>query len=299
MVQLRSTNPDMYDVRMEKIFYTSLARKIDYKASIFKEMSIENKDIRMSGVSGLGILSTKIEASEYSADEILQLYDKLFTPLTYGGLVRASLEAVEDDRTGKMNIIPAMFGDSQYATIQTTSAAILDNSQSTTGADSVVLCATNHPINPNSAGTFSNRPTANADLTLTVLEDAITALSETVNARNITDGLIATKLIVAPANRINAKKLLAPGLTPGDGDTTKNVVGDEGLRLIVNPYITDTDSWYLQTNEDQHEMIFIWRRKPSFKYDTDVVTDDALYKSRSRFIPGWVGARGIFGSLGG
>lgn len=298
MVMLRDTNPDLYSKNIEKIFFRALGKKEEIYSKIFNIVNIEDKYIVMSGVTGLGILSKKDEGAEYTADELLQLYDKTFTPDTYGGVVRASKEAIEDDRSGKLDQIPQIFGDAMRVTIETSAAQIFDRSQTDTGADGVVLASTAHPLNPNTGSTYSNRPTNNVDLTITSLEDAVSAMIATPNERNITVGYMPRYLLVAPANKINAEKLLGSQQVPGGGDNDKNIISTYGIQIIVNPYLTDTDAWHLISEKDEHQLIFVWRKRPGFSTATDDLTDDGLYKGNARWIPGWLDGRGYYGTLG-
>jgi len=300
MVMLRDSNADFVDKSIDKYFVKGMTSKPELYSQTLNVLTSKDKQEKMTGVSGLGILSIKTESNEYTADEILQLYDKTFTHDTYGGLVEASLEAVEDDRSGVISKkIQKCFADSMRSTIENSWASMLDNSQTTTGADSKVLCATDHPVNPNTTATYANRPTTNADLTISTLEAGVTAALETVNARNITDGWMPTQLIVAPANKLNGEKILQSKQVPDTANNDKNVISTYGIRLIVNPYLSDTDSWYLVGMKDDHQLIWIWRKRPSYSEDTDTRNDDALFKARARWSVGWVDARGIYGTVGG
>jgi len=59
------------------------------------------------------------------------------------------------------------------------------------------------------------------------------------------------------------------------------------LIQIPNPFLTDTDSWYLISEKEYNQLVFYWREKPYSKMDTDVLTDDALFKIRARWSKGW------------
>lgn len=298
MTMLRSSNPDLYDKNISKIFYQKLAGKPQIYSRCINVLTTGEKQEVMSGVSGLGLLSKKNEGAEYNADELLQLYDKTFTPDTYAGTVRASDEAVEDDRTGRLETIPSIFADSMYATQEYSFAQLLDRSQTDTGPDATYLGSTSHPLNPNSATTWANRPTSNVDLSQTVLEDAISSMMARPNARNIVDPIMPKYLIVAPANMINAKKILSSAKVTGSADNDPNVIQDFNIELIVNPFITDTGSWHLLAAKDKNQFVFLVRRKPRSRVDTDTLTDDVLYKANARWTVGYVDARGYHGSLG-
>jgi hypothetical protein len=71
---------------------------------------------------------------------------------------------------------------------------------------------------------------------------------------------------------------------------------EQGLTYLVNPFITDTDSWFLLA--DQHELMFNWRVRPNFFRGNDVDTQDAKFIGRMRYSLGASDWRGVTGSAG-
>lgn len=297
---LRAGIPDVTNRDIQQIFYRALGRKKPIFNMIVNILNSKDKYEHMSQVTGLGFLGKKDEGVVYTADEILQMYNKQFTHDTWGGLVRASRELIEDDRSGKLNIIPAMFGDSMRATIEQEVANIIDRSQNGDylGADGVVLASTAHPYNPDTSSVFANRPTNNVDFSLTALEDMCARMWALKNARLIPDPREVKYIVAHPNNKIAIEKALGSQKVVDSGDNDKNVVSTYGIDYIANPFLTDTDLFAGLTSKEDHQLLFIWRIKPSTEKDTDILTKDGIYTARARWSSGWLDPRGVDISLG-
>lgn len=291
---------DLYDSRMKKIFFRNLIDQKKYFAEVANEMSTEKKYELMSSVAGLGYVPQSNEGATYTSDQLVQKYDKTFTPLTYKVNVRITKEAQQDDLSGTFTKIPAMLARSAMATVNRNFALMFDRSQSGSylGPDGKALCVTDHPLHPDTADTYSNRPSANAVLSLTAIENAVTAQMGYTDDRGIPGDVMSSSIMIPTASYIAASKYLESQKVTGSANNDKNVVNNLGLKLIVNPFLTDTDSWYVLADKSINELFVLWREKPNSKLDSDVNTDDAIYKIRFRVVDGWVDARYVYGSTG-
>ena len=63
-------------------------------------------------------------------------------------------------------------------------------------------------------------------------------------------------------------------------------------------YLTDSDSWFLFADKDEHDFNFITRTDVRFQNGDDFDTGDAKYKAFQRFSVGAGDWRGSFGSQG-
>lgn len=300
MVALRASFADLYSKDFDKIHVTTLM-KLD---PIYPKISMVETDnsyyVKKSGISGTGYLPSKNEGSAISSDDIYQGYDKTFTHTTYSMLVRCSYEAWQDDRTGSLKKIPNFLARSAVGTMDYRQGVdVFDMSQTTALADGKVLCATDHP-RPDGGTAQSNRPTSNADISITALEAGIVAGGSLLDYRGLPMPIKFDTLMICPGDEITTRKLLETKEMPGGAQNDKNIVNTYGLRLIVNPYLTDTDSWYLMaTGADINQNYFIVREAPNSLTKNDDTTDDGLYQVRCRFSCGPTDWRWVYGSTGG
>ena len=65
---------------------------------------------------------------------------------------------------------------------------------------------------------------------------------------------------------------------------------------MVNHYLTDTDSWFLQT--DIEGLLSMWRREVTLSKDSDFDTENAKAKATMRFAAGASDWRSILGNPG-
>lgn len=299
-IMTASQYSDLYSKDFSKIYYGSLAKEKPVFEQIANVMNLDTQYTKMSGMSGLGLIPQATgDGAEYSLDQLFQKYDKTFTPLEFKVRVRLTQVAYEDDTTGTLKMIPKLLGESSRMTAEQEFANLFDRSQTAayTGADGKVLCATDHPLSGgNVPGTFSNRPSTNATVTLGAIEDGIIAYKTTVNDRNIRNPKSPVICLVPAEQEINIRKILESKETL-TADKIDNIVNKMGLRHIVNPYLSQSKSWYLIGNKEDVQLFFMWRVKPSEKMDIDPDTDDILYKTRMRFVTSWLDPRNIYGSI--
>jgi len=287
----------------DKIFLDNFQAKPNTYKRIFNIVNSKDSYNKYSGLTGFGLVPKKNEGTNFSFDEPKQKYSKTFTAVTYSLGVRITKEAYDDDRSGHLRRIPVMLSQSAVATLETHAAQIFDRSQnaSYTGADGKVLCATDHPLYGSSSTTsFSNRPATNVDLSVSAIEQAIAAMRSTPNDQGIPMGLVPKYLLVAPSNWATVVQLLQNPEKSGTANRDTNAVKTIGLVPVIWEYITDTDSWYLLTEKNMHQLMMIIReRVNTFSYPAPDNTLDAIYGVRFREDVGWVSAAGTYGSIGG
>ena len=165
------------------------------------------------------------------------------------------------------------------------------------GGDGVALLSTAHPTDN---GTQSNTLTVAADLSEAALEDLLIQINDTNNSRGLRLNLKATQLIVPNALRFTAERIT---VSTHQEDTANNAInalrsiGSLPMGYSVNTYLTDTDAWFIRTTAPQGMCLFE-REAIEFSEDNDFNTDNMLYKSYMRFVPGWSDWRGLVGSPG-
>ena len=87
-------------------------------------------------------------------------------------------------------------------------------------------------------------------------------------------------------------------------DTANNAVNVVGGMLPqgvkVNPYLTDTDAWYVVTNvSSEGKGLIVYDAWPlEFSQDNDFDTTNMKVKAMERYSFGWADWRGLHGSAG-
>jgi hypothetical protein len=67
--------------------------------------------------------------------------------------------------------------------------------------------------------------------------------------------------------------------------------------VVVSKYLTDSDSWYVQTDVPNGLLSF-WRREVELEKDNDFDTENAKAKATMRFSAGPADWRSVLGNAG-
>ncbi len=164
--------------------------------------------------------------------------------------------------------------------------------------DGVYLFSASHPTV--SGITNSNKPSANADLNETSLEQAVIDIAAFRDERGLLIAARPRKLIVPPALMFVATRLLETELRTGTADNDINAIKSngsipEGYR--VNHYLTDNDAWFITTDVPNGMKHFV-RVAMQTGMDGDFDTGNVRYKARERYSFGVSDPLGIYGSPG-
>ena len=250
---------------------------------------------------GFGNAPTKSEGSGVSFDSANEAYTARYTHETIALAFALTEEAIEDnlyDRLGAR--YTRALARSMAHTKQVKSAATLNNAfdSSFTGGDGKELCATDHPLAM--GGTFSNELSTAADLNETSLENALIDISQFVDERNMIIALRGMKLIVPPALKFIADRLMSSTQRPGTADNDVNAINNMGMLpdgVVGNHFLTDTDAFFIKTDAPNGFKMF--ERSPlATSMEADFDTGNMRFKARERYSFGFSDPRCVFGSPG-
>lgn len=266
---------------------------------VFEVMTSDKLYEEVQELAGFGLASVKSEAGAITYTSSTQGPTARFTNVVYGLGFQETQESVEDnqykDRATDKTIALAR---SMRHTKETVHANILNRafSNSYLGADGIRLISTAH-VTVN--GTQSNTLTTDADLSEASIEDMA------INVMNATDStglriMAQTKALIIPPNEaFNAQRILK---SAGQNDTANNATN--ALRamgiisdIIVWPFLTDPDAWFVTTDVPKGLLSF-QRRAAALEKDSDFDTGNYKHKATERYVPGWADWRGIYGSQG-
>lgn len=263
---------------------------------IFDARNSDKAFEKAQGVTGLGLASVKDQGDEIPYTDPLQGFQKEFVNITYAQGVTVTREMFEDSQYNYINRLPAMLAKSNRQTQETLAFNHLNRAfnSSFTGADGLELCSTAHLFV--TGGTYANEPATGADLSETAIEDAYTTIRDFVDDQGL-KVFIQPKMLVAPtALEWTAKKILQTEKEVGTANNDKNVIAGS-VELIVSPYLTDPDAWFI-TTDCMDGLCWYWRRQVEMLRDNEFDTQNLKFATTWRSSSGWINPRGIYGSSG-
>jgi len=247
-------------------------------------------------VTGLGLAAVKPQGKSVSFADPLMGFQGLITNVSYALATSVTREMSDDDQYGYIKRLPSMLAEAMRKTEETVTHNMLNNGFSTQlAADGVALFSTAH-VTMDGSATFANTPATTADLTQTSLENAEITISRFVDERGQPIMVQGTTLVVPSESKFIAEKILG---TKYEVDTANNTINPmEGkYKLVVSPYVTDTDSWFLVTDQPQG-LIFQRRTAAEMNKDGEFTTLNMRFSCFTRFGVGSINPRGVYGSAG-
>lgn len=293
----KSSFGDILEPGFRQIFNDAFKETERVFTSVFRINNSKKQDERDSAISGFGLLVPKPAGQPITYEDPVQMYDVLYTHITYAKGFKIEKELFDDDQYNIMNRKPEQLGRSARRTEETQGAAVWNNAFSTTqlGGDGKPLCSTVHPRS-DGGSSQSNASSTGLPLTETNYETEKLAMRKQLDDKGM-------KIDVMPE----------VVLVPIDLEKAANIIFNSKLRSNtadndLNPYLGTTKvvPWIFLTSttahflidSDQHQVTWFWREKANFKQDEAFETDVALFKVRERFSAGFSDWRGIYGSKG-
>ena len=252
-------------------------------------------------LSGFSAAPVKNEGSAIAYDNAQEAFTARYNHETIALGFSITEEAVEDNLYDSLSArYTKGLARAMAYTKQVKAASVLNNgfSNAYAGGDGVALFSTAHPLV--SGGTNSNRPSTNADLNETSLENAVIQIAAWTDERGLLIAAKPKKLIVPPALQFVATRLLETNLRVGTADNDINALKNNGSipeGYTINHYLTDTNAWFL-TTDVPNGLKHFERMALSTSMDGDFDTGNVRYKARERYSFGWSDPLGVFGSPG-
>lgn len=231
--------------------------------------------------AGLGLLPEKPEGEAISYDDFIQGPTKRWVHVTRALGVRITEEMIEDslypDIPTEMSDMTKELGRSARETIEILVHDAYNGSTKTAG-DGLAIFSDSHT--KLGGGTWSNLLTPAADLSATSLRQALLNFENTTDDRNKQQVLRPQILMVSTADEWKARELLNSAYDPESAQNAINPLQSRNLQMLVNPYLTDLDAWFLLG--EKNPLITFMRRNVKFAKDGDFETGDAKFKTSFR-----------------
>lgn len=266
-------------------------------SQIFEKETSDKAYEKVVEATGFGLAPVKTEGGSIMYDTVQEGYSTQFTHVVYGLGYIVTEEELEDNQYAELSRRRSRaLAYSMRNTAEIIHANILNGGfVGRLGGDGVVLFSAAHPT---LAGNQSNLLTA-ADLSETSLEDAMKVIAVMRNSRGLLVGSRVKQLVVSPGDMFNAERILNSVLRSGTANNDINAMRAMGSipTYVVNPFLTDQDAYFLQTNVPEGLKSY-WRRDVMLEKDNDFDTANAKAKASMRFAAGHGDWRGVYGSAG-
>ena len=254
-------------------------------AEIYETETSERSFEEETKLSGFGAAPVKSEGAAISYDNAQESFTTRYVHETVAMGFSITEEAMEDNLYDSLSArYTKALARAMAYTKQVKAAALLNNGFTTynTG-DAVTWFNASHPTV--AGATNRNRPSVDADLNETSLEQAVIDIAAFVDERGLLIAAQPRKLIVPPSLMFVATRLLQTELRVGTADNDLNALRSngsipEGYR--VNHYLTDNDAWFLTTDIPNGAKHFV-RAAMATSMDGDFDTGNARYKARERY----------------
>lgn len=235
------------------------------------------------------------QAIEY--DSFAPLDETTFTHKEYAKGVAIERKLWDDDRSGQIKRKAQSLGYAFGTTIATHMSSVLNNafSDSYLGADGEPLCETNHGVNSVSSDTFSN--TGTTALSYDAVVATLIAGHDLNDDRGNPLPIVYDTLYVPTALQATAYEIVNAIGKPGSADNDANFLNSQGLQVVVDPYLSDTNNWFmLNRSMAQMHLLWFWRVRPEIALDPSSDYNlVAKYRGYMRYSYGWDDPRFIFG----
>jgi hypothetical protein len=252
------------------------------------------------GLSSFGLAAVKSEGGQISYDTERQGFTSRYNHVVYALGFIITREIYEDDQYDVVGQKKAKaLARSMRQTKEIVAANIFNRATTAgyTGGDGVTLLNASHPNV--AGGTWSNMPTTAADLSEAALEQAVIDIAAFRDDRGLLIAAKPKKLVIAPANMFEAKRILGSDGRVGTDNNDLNAVKTMGVipEVVVNHYLVDSDQWTIVTDVTDG-LKYFERRGDQFEMDNDFDTENAKFKATARYSFGWTDPRCVYGSVG-
>jgi len=256
---------------------------------------------KFQGVTGYGLAGVKDQGGQIPYRDKYQGFPREIINVTYGIGSTITYEMMRYDQYNLFPKIPQQLAKSVRQTEETVVGNLLNNGFSTAAtptltADGLSLFNSSHKLVATGT-TQRNTPATASDLSQTAL--ARIDISNFLDDQGLPIVVTAKKLIVPTASVNLAEKILGTEYEVDTGNNTINPVSEARmpLELIVSPWLTDSDAWFLKTSEDDG-LVLTEVDPVMLDRDNDFDTKNLKFSAMRLFGVGAVNYLGYYGSPG-
>lgn len=258
---------------------------------------------KYQGMTEYGLAGVKSQGGAIPYRDQYQGFQKEIINVTYGIGSTITYEMMRYDQYNLFKQIPQQLAKSVRRTEETVVHNLLNNGFSTaavptTTADGLSLFNSSHVLVASST-VLANTPATASDLSQTALEQAYIDVGRFVDDQNLPIVVELKSLIVPVEEQHLARKILGTEYEVNSGNNTINPVSNARmpLDLVITPYLTDTDAWFIKTNVDDG-LVFQEVDPVQLDRDNEFDTKNLKFSAMRLFGVGSVNYLGYYGSPG-
>ena len=249
------------------------------------------------GVTRLGLAAVKDQGDSITFRDPVQGFQREYVHVVYGLGTSITLEMYEDDQYNYINGSPRWLARAIRQTEETVHADVLNNAfGSELAADGLSIYNTAH-VNVGTGTTQSNRPSTDADLTQTSLEQAYIDIADWTDDQDIRINVTPSRLVVPNELMWVAAKILGTQGEVNSADNTINPMYNIMPYTVWN-YLTDPDAWFILTDQNEAGYTSYVRRRTTLDRDNEFDTQNLRYHSTRRWSQGLTDYRHTYASPG-
>lgn len=300
--------PDLLRVGLKKVWLNEYEAQPEFYSKLFSVETSKRPYEEELVLAGFGAVPEwDSDGGELPTDRVLTGNRVLFVHKDYGMMWSVSHRLLREDMYAKMgrDLIQEAVKALKQTIEQVAHGFIINGFSNYAPAGNRTLFGTQTLIG---GGQFTNRITT--ALTATGLQEALTRFRRWVNHRGHPVVMEPKILLVPPELEWAAKTLLQSSthphisinangtITPASGgyDGLTNVLRSAVDTLIVDPYLTDQNDWFVFAAPKNTKLRFYWREKPNTDMEEDFRTKGMLHSITAAFSCGWVDFSGVLGS---
>lgn len=301
----RSNSPADLKLIVRKEYGIQIGKAPMLLDRICTKMSTQDAYEVFTSRKGMGVLAEISELGAFPTDTLDQIYRQTVHVKKFGLAAKVSREAIDDNKARNLSAeIGRELRRAEEETKNIKCAALLNNAFSAvagyTYGDGAALISTAHDP---SAVSQANKLAVDTDLQESSLEDMLHLMATTTDLSGRQGGIKARSLIIHPNNKHEAIRILkgTERYSTTDRDLNAMKYLDElQTELIVSPHLTDTDAWFILTdqNDNNNGMIYIERKPFEIESDKEIGVQGFNFYGSCRF-QFWVNHWAcVFGSAG-
>jgi hypothetical protein len=247
-------------------------------------------------VTGLGAFVQTAEGENAYRDEIYPVFSKNFVPLQYTNSFDVTEIAREDDKWNIPKRAAATLGRGAFETKEIKMTNIVQNGFATTTVPSgQYLFSVSHPLA--GGGTFANRLATHVDLDYNNYNTLRVAMMKTVNHRGMLVNILPQYLLVPPDGELMGNSIVGSPERPDTAERSVNPLYNK-VQVLVSPYITDDDSFYIVGKPSDTGLMAFERVPLSVNNFIKEESGTAVTRARFRWVCDVWHPYAIFGSAG-
>lgn len=285
----RSDMPNLLEDGLKTVFFEAMDAAVgDYEriATIVPSESDEET------YPWLGAVPSMREFKDERMPLGLLEHDYTIRNKTWESSIAVERAAIEDDKYGQIKLRVQSLAREAKRHVDELVFTLLAGGFAATCYDGQFFFDTDHVSGE--SGTQSNKATSALDAA--ALQAAVTAMMKFKDDRGRFLGVVPDLLVVPPDLQWSAMELLESTYWPEEGATTQRMASNvlKGkLDLLVSPYLTDTNDWFVLSTKGVIKPVILQTRTPvefaALEADSEsgFMRDQYIYGVRARYNAGY------------